>query len=101
MSLGVIVLAGSWLLILTLLVLDLVGILRRGVGFRWQATGLLMMNSAIDISAFAHLHGRSGSQIGAVQLITVPVMVAGFTIFGIGLVIQVRERRAGYPPSAS
>jgi len=34
MALGEIAFAGSWLLILAVLVLDLVGILHRGAGFR-------------------------------------------------------------------
>lgn len=40
MALGEIVFVGSWLLILAMLVLDLVGILHRGTGFRVQATAL-------------------------------------------------------------
>ena len=52
-TLGVGVLAGSWFLILTVLVLDLVGVLRRGTGFRWQAVGLLIINTPVSISGFA------------------------------------------------
>jgi hypothetical protein len=93
MTLGAGILAGCWLLILTVLVLDLVGILRRGTGFRWQAVGLLIINTGAGISGFAHLYGRSGSQIGALQSTTIPVMLIGFAIFGTGLVTQVRDRR--------
>jgi hypothetical protein len=51
MALGVLVFGGSWLLILTLLALDLAGVLHRGAPFRWQATGLLIIDSAVGISA--------------------------------------------------
>jgi hypothetical protein len=61
MSFGALLLAGSWLLILTVLVLDLTGVLHRGTGFRWQATGLLIMNTATDASGFAALNHWSGT----------------------------------------
>ena len=91
--------AGSWLLILTVLVLDLTGVLHRGTGFRWQATGLLIMNTAGDASAFAHHHGWAGSPIMVLGWATLAVMLAGFATLMVGLVIRSREpskaRRAG------
>ena len=74
---GTIVLAGSWLLIVIVLVLDLVGILHRGTGFRWQATGLLIMFTAIDTRLLAHLPNQTGSPIGALEPATMPVVLAG------------------------
>jgi hypothetical protein len=91
--LGVFVLAGSWLIIVTLLVLDLSGVLHRGTGFRWEATGLLIINTAVDASGFAHLHGWTGRQIYALQSATWPVMLAGFATVIVGVTIQERERR--------
>jgi hypothetical protein len=41
----VIFFAAAWLLILTVLVLDFAGILRRGTYWRLQGTGLLLMFS--------------------------------------------------------
>jgi hypothetical protein len=70
MSFGALLLAGSWLLILTVLVLDLTGVLHRGTGFRWQATGVLIEITAMDASGFAHLHHWSGT----LESTTVPVM---------------------------
>jgi hypothetical protein len=93
MTLGVIVFAGSWLLISTLLVLDLIGVLNRGTAFRWQATGLLISNSAMDISGFAHLHSWIGNQIGALQSITFPAMFAGLAMVVIGPLIHIGSRR--------
>jgi uncharacterized membrane protein len=97
MTLGAGVLAGSWVLILTVLVLDLVGVLRRGTGFRWQAAGLLIINSAAVIGGFAHLHRRS--EFSALQPVIFPAMLTGFAIFGTGLAIQVRGRRRERHPA--
>lgn len=93
MALGVFVFAGSWLIILTVLVLDLTGVLHRGTGFRWQATGLLIVDTAVDASGFAQLHGWAGSQIYALQSATWPLMLAGFATVIVGVIIQGRERR--------
>jgi len=84
MALGEIVFVGSWLLILAVLVLDLVGILHRGTGFRVQAVGLLVMNTAQVVNLLAHLHSRA----------IFPVMFVGFAIFVGGLVISSKDRRA-------
>jgi hypothetical protein len=80
----VIVLLGSWLVILAVLVLDLVSVLHRGTGFRVQAVGLLVMNTAQDVNMLAHLHSRG----------IFPVLFVGFAIFGNGAVISLRGRRA-------
>jgi hypothetical protein len=98
MTLGVGVLAGSWFLILTVLVLDLVGVLRRGTGFRWQAVGLLIINTPVSISGFALLHRRS--EFSALQSYIFPVMLVGFAIFGVGLAIQVKGRRGERHPAS-
>jgi hypothetical protein len=90
---------GSWLLILTVLVLDLTGVLHRGTCFRWQATGLLIMNTAGEASSFAHHHGWMGSQTLVLDWATLAAMLAGFATLVVGLKIQAREppkaRRAG------
>jgi hypothetical protein len=71
MALGEIAFGGSWLLILAVLVLDLVGILHRGAGFRVQAVGLLVMNTTEVVNMLAHLHSRSNF----------PVLFVGFALF--------------------
>jgi hypothetical protein len=91
MPLEALVLSGSWLLILTVLALDLTGVLHRGTGFRWQATGLLIMNTAGHASAFAHHHGWAGSQMAALDWATLPMMLIGFAAFIVGLIVRVRE----------
>ena len=99
MPLEAIGLAFPGLLTLTVLVLDLTGVLHRGTGFRWQATGFLIMSTALDARVFAHDHGWAGSQITALDRATGVVMLAGFAALVVGLVIQLREsqkaRRAG------
>ena len=91
MPLGAFVLAGSWLLILSVLVLDLAGVLHRGTGFRWQATGLLIMNTAADVSSFAHHHRWAGGQMATLDWATLPVIAAGFATLIVGLVVRARE----------
>jgi hypothetical protein len=94
MALGsLIFLAASWLLILTTLVLDFAGIRRRGTAWRWQGTGLLVMNSAVLANEFLEFRGWSSSRLDTVHSITTPVTLAGAATLGIGLVILFRERR--------
>jgi hypothetical protein len=97
MTLGAGVLAGAWVLILTVLPLDLVGVRRRGTGFRWQAAGLLIINTAVVIGGFAHLHRRS--EFSALQSIIFPAMLIGFSAFAMGLAIQVKGRRRERHPA--
>jgi hypothetical protein len=80
------------------LVLDLVGILRRGTGFRWQAVGLLIINTAVGTSGFALLHRRS--EFSALQSCIFLVMLIGFAIFGMGVAIQVKGRRGERHPAS-
>ncbi len=98
MTLGAGVLAGSWVLILTVLMLDLAGVLRRGTGFRWQAAGLLIINSAAVIGGFAHRQRHS--EWSALQPIIFPAMLIGFPVFGTGLVIQAKARRRERHPAS-
>jgi hypothetical protein len=91
--LDAIVLAVSWLLILTVLVLDLVGILRRGTGFRCQQVGVLIAVTAGSVIGFAHFRSWPDSRIVALQSIALPVMLVGLAVSGVGVAIQVVERR--------
>lgn len=93
MMLGAFVLAGSGLLILTVLVLDLTGVLHRGTGFRWQAVGLLSIYIAVGPIGFAHLRGWTDSRIRSLESVTIPLMLAGFALFLVGLGVHTRERR--------
>jgi hypothetical protein len=84
MAFGELVFVGSWLLIVAVLMLDLVGILHRGTGFRVQAAGLLVMNTAQVINMLAHLQSRG----------IFPVLFVGFALLVGGLVVSSREHRA-------
>jgi len=90
---GELVFAGSGLLVLTMLVLDLTGVLNRGRGFRWQATGLLIENTAVGASGFVRDHGWTGDWTSVLEAATVPVLVAGFAVLVVGVTIWDRERR--------
>ena len=59
------------------------GILHRGTGFRLQAVGLLVMNTAKVVSMLAHLHSHG----------IFPVLFVGFAFFAGGLVVSAKERR--------
>ena len=83
MAFGEIALVGSWLLIIAVLVLDLAGILHRGTGFRLQAAGLLVMNTAQVLSMLAHLHSHG----------IFPVLIAGFALFAGGSVVSASKRQ--------
>ena len=90
---SLIVLSASWLLILTLLILDFAGIWRQGIARRWQGTGMLIMNGVLLVDTFTEFRDWSYSRLDAVHSITLPTVLAGFVIFGIGIVVQFRERR--------
>lgn len=94
----VIAFAALWLLILTVLVLDVLGIVRRGAAWRWQGIGLLLIFSALLINTFAQYRRWSG---GWVHSLMWPVMLAAFALIISGSVVMVRKRRraprAGYP----
>ena len=83
MAFGEIAFVGSWLLIIAVLVLDLAGIPHRGAGFRLQAAGLLVMNTAQVVSMLAHLHSRG----------IFPVLLAGFALLAGGSVVSAGKRR--------
>ena len=85
MAFGEIAFVGPWLLIIAVLVLvlDLAGIPHRGAGFRLQAAGLLVMNTAQVVSMLAHLHSHG----------IFPVLFVGFAFFAGGLVVSAKERR--------
>jgi len=83
MAFGELAFVGSWLVIIAVLVPDLVGILHRGTGFRLQAVGLLVMNTAQVVSMLAHLHSHG----------IFPVLFVGFGFFAGGLVVSAKERR--------
>jgi hypothetical protein len=84
MTLGEAGFACSWLVIAAVLVLDLAGILHRGAGFRVQAAGLLVMNTAQVVNLFAHLHSHGGG---------FPALFAGFALFIGGVILSAREQR--------
>ena len=83
MAFGELAFVGSWLVIIAVLVPDLVGILHRGTGFRLQAVGLLVMNTAQVVSMPAHLHSRG----------IFPVLLAGFALLAGGLVVSAGKRQ--------
>jgi len=80
-------------LIFAALVLNLTGVLHRGPGFRWQAAGLLIVNTAADASAFAHHHGLAHSQLLALDRAILAVILAGVAILMVGLRSQEKERQ--------
>jgi hypothetical protein len=94
MALGVLVFGGSWLLIATLLMLELTGVVHRGAYFRWQGAGLLVIESAFGINALSHHYDWSGGPITVLQKAALPVELAGLALVAIGLFVHLTGRRA-------
>lgn len=90
---ALIAMSASWLLLLTALVLEFAGIRRRGTAWRWQGTGLLVMNSAALVYTLAQVRGWSYTRLDTIDSITFPVTLAGGAIFVIGLVVLIRAGR--------
>jgi uncharacterized membrane protein YhaH (DUF805 family) len=88
-----IVLAASWLVILTILVLDFAGRTRRGTFWRWQGTGFLLMIGDSLANEFAEYRGWSPSRLDTLNWITLPLGLAGLVLVGIGTAKLLRERR--------
>ena len=83
-----------WLLILTVLVLDFGGIVRRGTARRWQGTGLLLIFSSILINTLAEYRGWSSSWVHSLMW---PAMLAGLVLVIGGPLVVGRKRRRGGP----
>ena len=90
---GELVFAGSWLFLLTMLVLDLTGVLNRGRGVRWMGAGLLIENTVVGASGFVRDHRWTGGWTSVLEAATVPVIVTGFALLVVGATILDRERR--------
>jgi hypothetical protein len=90
-TVGVVVVAVGCLVVLALLALDLSGIWRRTAHLRWQLTGLLLIGSAVLARGAALLAGWPGRRLDTLQ--TFLVMLAGYALFFVGLIVQIRKRR--------
>jgi hypothetical protein len=88
----VIFLAAVWILILTTLVLDFAGIWRRGTAWRWQGTGILIMNGVVLVNSYADARGGPYPRT-PLHSFTWPIILTGFALLGIGLVVSAREPR--------
>ena len=80
----VIFLAAVWVVILVTLVLDFACIRRRGIGWRWMATGLLLMNGVMLVSSYADAHSWPYPRT-ALHWFTLAVMTIGLVLLAIGL----------------
>jgi hypothetical protein len=87
-------------LILTLFVLELAGVLHRGAAFRWRATGLLIIDSAVGISVSTHRYRWSGGPIATLRKATIPAELAGSALVMIGVFVHVMGRRSDRRPAA-
>jgi hypothetical protein len=99
-ALGVLVFGGSWLIIATLLLLELTGVVHRGAAFRWQGAGLLLIESAIGIDALSHHYDWSGGPVTALQKAALPAGLAGLALVAIGVFVHVMGRLAAWRRSA-
>ena len=90
---ALICLAVSWLVLLAVLGLDFTGVRPRGTAWRWQGTGLLVMNSAVLVRTLAQFRGWSYTRLDTLDSVSFPVTLAGGAIFVVGLVLLARAGR--------
>lgn len=88
----VIFLAATWIFLLTTVVLDFAGILRRGKAWRCLGTGLLIMNGVALVNAYADARGGPYPRT-PLHSFTWPVLLAGFALLLIGVRALLREPR--------
>jgi len=81
-----------WLFILTTVVLNFAGIWRRRTAWRWQGTGILIMNGVVLVNSYEDARGGPYPRT-PFHSFTWPIFLTGFVLLGIGLVIQARGPR--------
>jgi hypothetical protein len=96
----VIFLAVAWILLLATLVLDFAGIWRRGPGWRWQGTGVLVANSVVLVNSYADARGGPYPRT-PLHALTWPILLAGLALLVTGFVVQGREPRRQRRPRRS
>jgi hypothetical protein len=85
MALGAVVaLSAAWLAVLTVLVLDMAGVWRRGAHFRWQGAGVLLEISYVLASAFGDLRGWPRRWLDVLHMSAFPVLLAAVALFVVG-----------------
>jgi NADH:ubiquinone oxidoreductase subunit K len=92
--------AVSFLFMLTVLALDLSGVLRRGKPLRMTITGLLLMNGAALIRMIAGERGWSRTSLLAVDWIGLALTLTGVGVGLAGVLSMFREQdgaRRGHP----
>jgi hypothetical protein len=87
----------AWLTVALALGLDLLGLKRRDLAFRWMGTGLLVMMSAGAFSQFAHVRKWPLSHLTVIDTLTLAVGLAGIVCVIVSVVIQIRSQH-GEPP---
>jgi hypothetical protein len=93
-----ILLGFAWLLVLTALVLDLAGIMRRGTARRLQGLGMLVAISPMLVRQFLEYRGWSATRLTAFDTTTGPIIPVGIVLLVIGLVLASTERKASRSP---
>ena len=92
----------GWLSVVLALGVDLLGIRRRGVAFRWMGAGLLIGLTGVLLSQFAHIRKWPPSHVLAIDTSTLVLGLLGMALVITSLVITARARHStGTPPPAS
>jgi hypothetical protein len=91
---ALIALCVAWLSAALALGLDLLGLKRRGLAFRWMGAGLLIMLSGAVLSQFAHMRKWPLSHLRPIDTLTLAVGLLGFACVIVSVVIQVRSQHS-------
>lgn len=86
----VIFMAATWIMLLTGLVLSFAGIIQRGAAWRWQGTGLLILNSVVLVNSYAGARGGPYPR-NPLHSFFWPVLLTGFALVVIGFVVYARD----------
>jgi hypothetical protein len=99
---ALIALCVGWLSVALTLGADLLGIKRRGAGFRWMLAGPLIALTGLLLSQLAHIRKWPRSHVLAIDTVTMALGLLGMTLVITGFVITARTRHlTGSTPSAS
>ncbi|MDX6396101.1 MAG: hypothetical protein QOJ73_7164 [Streptosporangiaceae bacterium] len=95
MPMGPLIVDGAaWIIVLTVLLLELSRLTRRGRHVRWHATGLLVLITGLLASALAEQRGWPPRHLHVVQLITLLAILTGIAFLAVGIWVQASARHS-------
>ena len=87
---GLVALCAGWIGVVAVLILDLAGVRRAGVGRRWQGYGLLLIVTGMLARAFAAERSWPTASLRGVDVVMLACILPGLVFLVAGLGIQFR-----------